>query len=251
MSANKYGWIPDLPDHRDLKYVSLMSVDTLPVSVDLRPYCPPIYDQGNLGSCTANAISAAIEFDQFKQKLKFPFVPSRLFIYYNERVIEGSVKSDSGAMIRDGIKTVAKQGAPPEKYWPYIESKFRKKPTATSYKKATYYTVTKYQSVGQTVDEMKACLSSGFPFVFGFTVYESFESQTVAQTGIVSMPTPNESVLGGHAVLCVGYNDATQRFIVRNSWGDSWGQHGYFEMPYAYLANPDLSDDFWVVNVTK
>src|SRR3989440_2703094 len=110
-----YGWIPDLPDQRDHLYAAPPPVvSALPPSSDLRPHCPPVYDQGQLGSCTANAIGAAIQFDRMKQNLSPNFVPSRLFIYYNERVMEGTVSTDSGAQIRDGIKSVAKQGACPE-----------------------------------------------------------------------------------------------------------------------------------------
>src|SRR5437870_13626801 len=106
----RYGWIPDIPDQRDHLFAApILAPQTLPAKVDLRKKCPPVYDQGQLGSCTANAIAGAVEFDQMKERLPQIFVPSRLFIYYNERVIEGSVDSDSGAMLRDGIKTVASQ----------------------------------------------------------------------------------------------------------------------------------------------
>ena len=94
---------------------------------------------------------------------------------------------------------------------------------------------------------MRICLAEGFPFVFGFTVYESFESQQVSKTGKVYMPKKNEKVLGGHAVLAVGYNDKDKRFTVRNSWGTGWGMKGYFTMPYDYLASRYLSDDFWTI----
>jgi C1A family cysteine protease len=126
-----YGWIPDLPDHRDHLYAAPPPrLTALPPSTDLRPQCPPVYDQGQLGSCTANAIAGAIEFDQMKQG-QTPFVPSRLFIYYNERDIEGTVGSDSGAQIRDGIKSVAQQGVCPEPEWPYDITKFTEKPPDT------------------------------------------------------------------------------------------------------------------------
>jgi C1A family cysteine protease len=213
--------------------------------VDLRPQCSKVEDQGNLGSCTANALVGALEFLEIKDKVPYADL-SRLFIYYNERVIEHTTGSDSGAMLRDGIKTLAKQGACSEKKWPYLISKFRTKPTAACYKEALQHQITSYQRL-QTLDEMRACLAEGFPFVFGFTVYESFESQQVAQSGVVQMPQPGERVLGGHAVVAVGYQDAAKRFIVRNSWGPAWGMKGYFTMPYDYLANRDLSDDFWVV----
>ena len=115
-----------------------------------------------------------------KQGLADVFVPSRLFIYYNERVIEGTVDEDSGAMIRDGIKSVAKQGAPHEKLWPYVIAKFRTRPSAPAYKDAARHPAVLYQRVTREIDQMKGCLASGYPFVFGFSVYESFESQTVA-----------------------------------------------------------------------
>jgi len=108
-----------------------------------------------------------------------------------------------------------------------------------------------YSRVSQTPSQMKGCLASGFPFVFGFTVYDSFESQDVAKTGVVPMPASGESVLGGHAVLAVGYDDGQQRFIVRNSWGTGWGMHGYFTMPYAYLTDRGLASDFWTIRLIK
>ena len=241
-----YGWVPDLPDQRDYLYKAIRRAPArLPKSVNLRSTCSKVEDQGELGSCTANALAGALEFLEDRNKVKFVDV-SRLFIYYNERVIEHSVKFDNGAMIRDGIKTLAKQGACTEKKWPYIISKFTVKPTAACYAEALNRQITSYHRI-LTLAETKACLAEGFPFVFGFTVYESFESATVAKTGIVNMPKANESVVGGHAVLAVGYDDAKKRFIVRNSWGIGWGQKGYFTMPYDYLSDRNLSDDFWTI----
>jgi C1A family cysteine protease len=244
-----YGWVPDVPDHRDLAYSAPMHAMTaLPPSVDLRPQCPKtVYDQGQLGSCTGNAIAGAHEFDQMKQGFPSPFTPSRLFIYYNERVMEGTVNSDAGAQIRDGIKSIGHLGVCPETMWPYNISKFTVKPGATCFTEALKHCAVRYYRVPRTLTQMKGCLSEGFPFVFGFSVYESFESPAVAKTGIVPMPGTNETLLGGHAVLAVGYNDAQHRFIVRNSWGPAWGMKGYFTMPYAYLLDPNLSDDFWTV----
>jgi C1A family cysteine protease len=242
----RYGWVPDLPDQRDYMYVAAFQVPAqLPPAVDLRAQCSPVEDQGNLGSCTANALVGALELLELKNKK--PLVDlSRLFIYYNERTIEHTVKSDSGAQLRDGIKTLAKQGVCSEKKWPYAISKFDVKPTPSCYKEAADHQITSYHRIAR-LDEMRACLAEGYPFVFGFTVYESFESQQVAKTGVLTMPQQDEKVVGGHAVLAVGYNDSEKRFTIRNSWGTSWGLQGYFTMPYDYMSNHKLAGDFWAV----
>jgi C1A family cysteine protease len=255
----RYGWRPDTPDQRDLTYAVPHAVmQDGQTSVDLRAQCPKeVYDQGQLGSCTANAIAGAIEFDMMKQGLDV-FTPSRLFIYYNERVIEGTVGSDAGAEIRDGIKSVGAQGAchegdlgegPPA--WPYDVSKFANKPPQSCYNEAKKHKAITYSSVTQNLADLKGCLAEGYPFVYGFTVYESFESQDVAQTGNVPMPAPGEQVIGGHAVLAVGFDDDDRQFIVRNSWGDGWGDGGYFYMPYAYLLDDNLADDFWTIRLVR
>jgi len=246
-----YGWQPDLPDLRDYRYSAPARVLLkLPVKKDLTPDCPPVYDQGQLGSCTANAIGAAFEYGLHRQKAP-DFMPSRLFIYYNERVMENSVGSDSGAMIRDGIKTVNKEGVCPEKEWPYTVSKFTTKPTAACYKKALEHQVLSYQRVSRNLEQIRGCLADGFPVIFGFTVYESFESETVAKTGVLNMPSAGEHVVGGHAVLAIGYDDSTRRVLVRNSWGEAWGRKGNFTMPYEYLLNENLSDDFWTIRLVE
>jgi C1A family cysteine protease len=249
--VKRYGWVADTPDQRDHLYAApAVNLGKLPPHVDLRPQCPKVvYDQGQLGSCTGNAIAAAIQFDRLKQKRKPDFIPSRLFIYYNERDMEGTIASDSGAQIRDGIKSVAKLGDCPETEWPYDIARFAIKPAASCYRDAIRYKAVLYQRVPQTVNQMKGCLASGYPFVFGFSVYESFEGTQVAKTGVVTMPSSSEKQLGGHAVLAVGYDDKQQRFIVRNSWGKSWGMAGYFTIPYAYLNDDNLAADFWTIRV--
>lgn len=245
----RYGWIPDFPDHRDKYFkTSIMAVD-LPPLVDLSLICPPVEDQGDLGSCTANALTGAMEF-LLNKDLKPFYHLSRLFLYYNERVIEGSVNQDSGAMIRDGIKTMAKDGVCTEKTWPYVIGKFTKKPPAKAYTEAQNHQILTYSRLTGLLD-FKLCLADGFPVVFGFSVYESFESAQVAKTGTVPMPKKRERLLGGHAVLAVGYNDATKRLLVRNSWGPKWGKNGYFTLPYGFIENTDLSDDFWTVRTEE
>jgi len=249
-SHRRYGWRPDLPDHRDFPYAKIAPrAVTLPPSVTLQPACPPVEDQGQLGSCTANALVGALEF--LEKKDGGPFADlSRLFVYYNERAIEGTIPQDSGANLRDGIKSLAKQGVCREATWPYVIGDFARKPPKACFTEAAKHRITSYHRI-DTVDEMRACLADGYPFVFGFTVYDAFESAEVAKSGTLNMPKKSESVLGGHAVLAVGYNDKQKRFLVRNSWGDRWGKQGYFTIPYAYLSDRNLSDDFWTIRVAE
>jgi C1A family cysteine protease len=258
----RYGWVPDLPDARDHLYSApAIALVALPPSADLRSGCPPVYNQGRIGSCTANAIAAAFEFDLKKQTLA-DFMPSRLFIYYNERAMEGHVQFDSGAQIRDGVKSVATLGVCSEDGWSYDDTpatsdggpfpagaRDGEQPSPKCYTDALNNRATTYSRVTRDLDQMKGCLAAGDPFLFGFTVYESFESQEVAHTGVAPMPQPGEQVLGGHAVLAVGYDDSSQTFTVRNSWGTDWGQAGYFTLPYAYLTTRGLSSDFWKLSI--
>jgi len=247
-SHGGYGWVRDLPDTRDFLYAAplIRYPKGLPTAIDLRNECPPVYDQGQLGSCTANGIGAAIEFDQMKQGSK-EFTPSRLFIYYNERAIEHTVSQDSGAQVRDGIKSVATLGAPPVKEWHYDISKFADRPPAQAYTDAKQDLVSAYSRVSQSLPQMQGCLAEGYPFVFGFTVYESFEGQDVANNGIVPMPASGENVVGGHCVVAVGYDNSKRMFIIRNSWSTDWGIKGYCMMPYEYLLDPHLASDFWTI----
>jgi C1A family cysteine protease len=244
--------VPDLPDQRDHLFAAPHgTIGALPAQVDLRPQCPPVYDQGQLGSCTANGIGACLEFDQMKQGEADAFTPSRLFIYYNERVMEGTVASDSGAQIRDGVKSVAQAGAAHEDLWPYDITKFADKPTDDVYTDASKHQAVSYQRVARDQHQMQGCLADGYPFVFGFSVYDSFESADVAKSGVVPMPATSEQLLGGHCVVAVGYDDSEQRFLCRNSWGTGWGMGGYFTMPYAYFLTRSLSSDFWTIRTVE
>ena len=252
------GWKPDLPDGRD-QYFSVAGpiLQALPSAVDLRSQDTPIYDQGQIGSCTANAIAGAIAFDRKKLGLSPDFVPARLFIYYNERSIEGNVANDSGAFIRDGIKSVNKLGVPPEADWPYVPtpaayeggpfphgSKPATRPDPAAYKDALNHTLTAYQRLMPALVQLKGALAQGYPFVFGFTVYDNLYDPHGKPKTVIPLPG-SASAIGGHAVMAIGYNDATQLFIFRNSWGPSLGEKGYFYIPYAYLTG--FASDFWVL----
>lgn len=246
-SVRYYGWRPDLPDHRDV-YISLAPSSVSPSMVDLRlKGLPPVYDQGALGSCTSFAIGAALQYDEMQQTGGPGTVPGFLFIYYNERVLEGTVSVDSGASLRDGIRAVAGKGYVNESMWPYDISRFDVEPPANVYAAAASHKAVEYARVPQTMAGLKEVLASGYPIVFGITVYESFESPDVARTGHVPMPSKKERVLGGHALLIVGFKDDTREFIVRNSWSASFGDAGYIYLPYAYVTSKNLAQDFWVV----
>ena len=256
MKAGKYSWVRDLPDSRDHIY-QLAPIPQLAPSIDLRQYCSAIEDQGQLGSCTGNAIAGMIELLDKKNNKNLDV--SRLFIYYQERVIEGTVRYDSGAYIRDGLKAVNQYGAPLESLWPYTISKFATKPTTAAYNDAANRKVTAYARC-TNLAAIKNALAAGQPVTIGFSVYDSFEGAwgniPHGQAGSGMMPYPNtatEQLLGGHAVCVVGYNDTLNggRLICRNSWGTSWGDNGYFYMPYAVINNTNMSSDFWTISVVR
>lgn len=254
---SKYRWKREPVDTRDHLYQ--LAPVTLAARVDLRQYCSPIEDQGAIGSCTGNAIAGQIELIQRKVNPAKGRDVSRLFIYYEERVLIGTVRWDSGAYIRDGIKVVNKKGAPLESLWPYNQSRWATKPPTTAYTDALKRTVTGYQRCTNFA-AVKNAIAAGNPVTIGFDVYESFEGAWAdipsGQPGSGMMPMPNknaEQLLGGHAVCIVGYDDNLNggRFIVRNSWGTSWGDNGYFYMPYAVIQDPGMSSDFWLISAVK
>ena len=243
ISIPKYHWVRDKVDKRDYLYAP--TIAKISTYVDLRPYCSSIEDQGRLGSCTGNAIAGAIEL-LMKRNNNFTDI-SRLFIYYYERLLENTVNYDSGAYIRDGIKACYTYGAATENLWPYDISKFRNRPNIDAVNDAKKRKVKLYERVSDFNGVINA-IDNGYPVTIGFDVYSSFDSPTVARTGI--MPYPNlkkEKLLGGHAVLIVGYNKNNDTFIVRNSWGKYWGDNGYFYMPFQVIKNNTMSGDFWVI----
>lgn len=238
-----FNWVPDKIDTRD--YIYKPNQVRLPSVVDLRSYCTPIEDQGSLGSCTGQAIAGAIEM--LNKRNNKPTDVSRLFIYYYTRLLEGTVNYDSGAYIRDGIKACNHYGAPLERLWPHDIGKFRTRPSESANIDAARRKVTLYERA-TNFDACINAISNGYSVVVGFTVYTSFMTSTVVRTGIMPYPnTRKEKILGGHAVLLVGYDNSSQRFIARNSWGTSWGANGYFYMPYDVIKNTKMSADFWVI----
>lgn len=238
-----FGWVPDIPDGRDYLYKAIRHVIRLPKKTDLRESCSVVEQQGSLGSCTAQALAGNIEFLDNKGDGSYTDI-SRLFIYYNERVIMDTVDYDSGASLRDGIKTLKNEGACYEKAWPYIIKRFDEKPLQRCYVEAKKHRIESYHRI-KGLCEMLTCLAEGYPFVFGFTVYEGIDSKKVKKTGIINMPKNDEIAIGGHAVMGVGYDQKSKRFIVRNSWGKDWGMDGYCTMPFEYLES--LAGDFWTI----
>lgn len=245
-----FGYVPDLLDARD--HLFAPKVEHLPApppSVDLTAKMPPVVDQGQLGSCVGNGTAGVVDFLHCN-KPAWAGPSSRLAIYYGARSIEGTVKQDAGAQIRDGIKTVVKMGASLEKLWPYVISKFKTKPPAAAMADAAKRKITSYMRLNTQNDRVQ-CLAAGFPFVFGFSVPASFESASMAKTGKMKWDT-TEHVIGGHCVVGVGYDLAKKVYVCRNSWGASWGladptRRGYFEMDMAYCDNPAAASDFWTV----
>lgn len=242
-------------DKRDKIYQPVTPPHEVDKNVDLRPLMPPVLDQGSLGTCAMNATVSMCQYLMNKEKVK-SFLGSRLELYYNTRVlIEGSsANEDTGVELRDVPKSLQKYGLCPEVDWPYDVDKFSQMPPSKANKDAVLHKKITYEACPQDLTFMKQVLTDGYPILIGINVYDSFESEEVAKTGIVPMPdVDKENNLGGHALAVVGALEDKKCFIIRNSWGPTnneekgWGDGGYCYMPYEYLTNPDLSSDFWVI----
>ncbi len=241
------GWRPDTPDIRDRVWRPKAAIGELPDSVDLcsTGFMPPVYSQGALGSCTANAIAAAYEFEQRRQG-QSDFMPSRLFIYYGEREIENTISIDCGAEIRDGIKVINRLGVPDETVWPYEIGKFADKPSQEAYDAALKHQTISYASINVEETPIELCLASGTPIICGLTVYHWF---TQPGPGGRLYPTDEVEIIGGHAILIVGYLDigGARHVKIRNSWGLGYGEFGYCYMPMTWLCQDWHAQDFWAI----
>jgi len=247
MTERLYLLKKDKVDSRDYIFKGAAVPSTLPQQVDMRSQMSPIVDQGQLGSCTANAIASGLrEYLELKDNDTYVAL-SRLYLYWHERDLEGTVDSDSGAEIRDGMKVLNTLGVCPEVDFPYDISTYQNTPSAQSEADAGQYKIAEYSRVTD-ITALKTSLSLSSPVVIGFNVYSSFESDDVAQTGIVPLPQDGEQLLGGHAVLAVGYDDSTSYVICRNSWGADWGDKGCFYLPYSFWSTDGLITDMWTGN---
>jgi C1A family cysteine protease len=238
----KYGFIKDHPNLNRPMYAALnpdANVE-LPDEVDLTDKMPPVYDQLSLSSCVANSSAALLQF------LNPSITPSRLFIYYNARSLDGDPQQDAGTTMSSAIYTLKQRGFCSENTWKYNENNVLVRPPINAYQEASKDLVIQDFAIN-TLIEMKQCLAAGFPFGFGFQVYPYFESEQMAESPILPMPQEGDEPIGGHAISAVAYSDKTQMFKIRNSWGPNWGNAGYFYMPYEFITNPSLASDFWTI----
>jgi C1A family cysteine protease len=256
--TRKYGWKKDSPDERDNRYSATMlfPIKTVYLNPDNGYKVPPVWDQLQLGACTGFGWAFAVAFDllnKHSENIPEPnFSPSQLFIYWNERVLEGTTGQDAGAEIRDGAKAINTAGVCNSTLWPYDEQEVYTPPPPAANSEALLYKSVLYTNLDNTNKQMLVdALQRGFPIVFGFTVYSSFESDQVAETSVVPYPDINtEQILGGHCMAIVGYHEGEgddDTFICRNSWGEDWGHGGYCRIPTRYLLDPTLASDFWIL----
>jgi len=235
---------------------SRVGVANLPPRVDLRSKMTPVENQSETNSCVANAVAGAYEYLVKQHRDDDAYDVSRLFIYYVARSIAAEVDpteepelDDDGTMIGAAIEGLKKYGACSEETWPFDDEVVNASPSGDAFEEASAFLVEDVANVPTRLDSWKAALAEGNPIIFGLSLYESFDAHR--RPGMVPSPSPREASRedhGGHAMLCVGYSDRDQVFIVRNSWGDEWGDGGYCYIPYAYLMNPRFNDgDSWII----
>lgn len=241
------GWIRDSPDFNDELAKLPFKSAYLPKYVSLRAKCPPVYTQGPIGSCVAQAVCAAFQFTEMEQRKAPTDLPSRLFLYYQARALRGTTAFDSGSSVRDVLKALQKFGVPRDVDWPYDPAAVSVRPNVAIYDIARVKRVNAYHRVPQKLYDLKMQLYAENPVIFGITLYESFMSDEVRSTGIIPLPVKGEKAVTGHCLLFVGYDDEKSMFLARNSWGPKWGDDGYCWIPYTYVINPGLCQDFWTI----
>jgi C1A family cysteine protease len=239
------GWRRDQPDHRDRSFPLRLTIAQVPPAADLTPECPSVRDQGELGSCVANATLEAAGFLWSRAGKPDPEL-SRLDLYWQTRAAEGTPPAeDSGCQIRDAMKVLARLGACLESTWPYDVGRFAEEPPAPARAEALEHQAQVYYRC-PSLRTIKASLAQGFPVVGGFTVFESIWDDAVSSSGDIPYPPPSDGAVGGHAVLFVGYDDDRQILRLQNSWGTGWGRGGRGTLPYRYVRD-GLADDFWTL----
>jgi C1A family cysteine protease len=245
MPVRKHQWYGCNPDHLDARdLIFKPKIVRLPLTGDLRKHCPPIMNQGPLGSCTAHGISGPARY-LLLAKNKPDIMLARLQLYFDERKSEGSIDSDAGAEIRDGIKCLAKIGIAHETLWPYKVANFKKQPPATVYRDAAKFKALTYERVAVDANYIRMAIAQGFPVIIGIAVYDGFETDYAARTGIIPMPAG--APIGGHCMYVVGYGQKKGYFTVRNSWGADWGDKGDCYIPYGYLGSTQYGSDYWII----
>jgi len=245
-----FGYIPDLPDNRDFKFKAA-SISTLPESVDLREYLQPVKNQGKLGACTAFATTAMVEYVRNKQGF-LSWDASPLFTYYSTRKIENTLDIDSGAYVRDALKSAVNDGVAKETSWPYIVENFTITPPVSVWEEAEKHQALTYYRLDQTKENILGCLADGYPFTFGARLYQSFINTQCGFLVHNYLPMPvlsAEKFVGGHCMLAVGYstNNNNTYILARNSWSTSVGLDGYHNIPLDYFLDSTLSSDFWTI----
>lgn len=248
-STQWYGCKPDYKDPVNDLLMSLGPPPIFPEVVDLREWCPPVMNQGALGSCTAHGVTGVARWHIIKRGTTYDFPMSRLQLYYDTRALEDSIESDAGAMIRDAVKSLSKTGVGHEEHWPYDISRFSQQPPEDVYEDAFQYKALRYERVPVSVRALKTALANNHPVVIGISVYDAFEGPDVGRTGVVPMPRAGESMVGGHCMYAVGYGQRPGHFTVRNSWGDDWGDKGDCYIPEAYLGSPEFGSDYWIIHL--
>jgi C1A family cysteine protease len=227
--------------------LSVAQAQALPSSVDLSPKMMPCYAQLGIGACASNVGAAAMQYDMIRQGLDV-FMPSRLYLYWNARNLNRTVDSDSGSTLHEVTQVLTTLGICPESEWPYDTDRFTDKPPQVCYDDAQKCKALHVRWVPQDINSIKGVLASGLPVTIGIMAFSSIESATVAKTGVIPMPQKSDKFMGGHALLLVGYDDATQMLKARNSWSPAWGSEGYGFLPYSYALDSTLAAELGTVS---